>query len=307
MTPGRDKIHLTGWLAIDKPVGVTSAQVVNIVKKRLSARKAGHAGTLDRAATGVLAIAFGEATKTIAYVMDSQKSYRFKVKFGESTTTDDATGDILDISKNRPSDDDIETELNKFRGTIKQIPPQYSAVKIDGKRAATYAISGQVKRLAARPLTVDRLELLARCSPDEAEFEMVCGKGGYVRSIARDLGHSLGCFGHVLTLRRTSSGPFSLSNCVKLPTDYDQLDRDALRSHIAPLEIGLKHLEEFSVESLDAKRIQSGGSVNLGVLRSNPSVWVSCHGRAIAIGKLENGIFYPRRVIQPHSDDDTQN
>lgn len=289
--------HLTGWLPVDKPAGITSAEVVNHLKRQLLTRKAGHAGTLDKPATGVLAIAFGEATKTIPYVMDGQKTYIFEVRFGATTTTDDATGEILDTSQTRPSDSDIQAALRQFRGDILQVPPQYSAIKIDGKRAAAYAASGQGKKLMARSLKVNCLELISRASPDLAKFEMVCGKGGYVRSIARDLGEALGCLGHVKTLRRTGTGPFTLRDSIEFRDDRHQAD---LVSQILPLETGLKEVEEIPVNFQDAQKIQSGNFITINPPRSEPCIWASHQGQAIAIGTLEDGIFRPRRVIHPN-------
>ena len=182
-----------GWLAIDKPEGMTSADVVAAVKRSLRAGKVGHAGTLDRPATGVLALAFGEATKTIPHVMDSRKTYRFTVRFGQSTATDDATGEPVAESELRPSREDILGALHRFRGDIMQRPPDYSAVKIAGRRASSLAAAGEAAELASRPLRVHRLELVRTIDDSHAELELECGKGGYVRSIARDLGEVLGC------------------------------------------------------------------------------------------------------------------
>ena len=184
---------VTGWLIVDKPAGITSTAVVNKVKWALSAQKAGHAGTLDPDATGVLAVALGEATKTIPYITDALKCYRFRVTLGAQTDTDDASGTILATSDQRPTDAQIEAALHAFRGDIQQVPPQYSAVKVDGDRAYDLAREGEVMDLAARPLWVETLTLLDRPDPDHVDLEMVCGKGGYVRSIARDLGLAWPC------------------------------------------------------------------------------------------------------------------
>ncbi len=290
---------MTGWLPVDKPAGVTSAQAVNRLKRLLSARKAGHAGTLDKPAAGVLAVAFGEATKTIPYVMDSRKSYTFRVKFGESTTTDDATGEIMESSPARPSDNDIKSALERFRGEILQVPPQYSAVKVGGRRAAAHAAAGDGKKLAARPLTVYRLELSSRESSDVAEFKMECGKGGYVRSVARDLGRSLGCLGHVLNLIRTAAGPFTLNECAEFPTEAEDHACSYLKERMSPLEAGLSGIPELACDVQAALRIQSGNPVRLDMSRhqKNACAWASCNGRAVAVGKTADGIFYPKRVI----------
>ena len=296
----REKRDVTGWLAIDKPSGVTSAQVVNKVKWQLSARKAGHAGTLDKPATGVLAIALGEATKTIQYVMDSRKTYTFRVKFGESTTTDDATGEILETSSVRPTDNEINAALEEFRGEIFQVPPQYSAVKVEGKRAAAHAASGKVKALKPRPLKVYRLELNSRDSAEVAEFGMECGKGGYVRSIARDLGQFLGCHAHVLELRRTAAGPFQLKDCVNFPCGADINNCGDLNRFLAPLELGLTGLTEFKCSFQDSKTIRTGVPVQFAARNHKVTThsWVSCNGNAVAIGEFVGGFFSPKRIIR---------
>ncbi|MFZ1727888.1 MAG: tRNA pseudouridine(55) synthase TruB, partial [Albidovulum sp.] len=208
---GRD---ISGWLVVDKPAGITSTAVVNKVRWAFDAKKAGHAGTLDPAATGVLAVALGEATKTVPYITDALKCYRFTVRLGVATNTDDAEGEVIATSGARPSDDDIRAALPAFRGNIMQVPPQFSAVKVEGERAYALARAGEEMDLAARELWVESLEIIARPDADTVELEMVCGKGGYVRSVARDLGAALGCLGHVVSLRREWSGPFECSDGV---------------------------------------------------------------------------------------------
>ena len=208
--------EVSGWLVVDKPAGVTSTTVVNKVRWALDAKKAGHAGTLDPAATGVLAVALGEATKTVPYITDALKCYRFAVRMGAATNTDDAEGEVIATSDQRPTDDQIRVGLAAFRGDIQQVPPQFSAVKVDGERAYALARAGEEMDLAARDLWVESLELIERPEADTVILQMVCGKGGYVRSIARDLGQALGCLGHVLWLRREWSGPFEASDGVTM-------------------------------------------------------------------------------------------
>jgi len=186
---GRD---ISGWLVVDKPAGITSTTVVGKVRWALNAKKAGHAGTLDPEATGVLAIALGEATKTVPYITDALKAYTFTVRLGQATNTDDAEGEVIATSDARPSDDEIKEALAPFIGDIMQVPPQFSAVKVDGQRAYKKARDGEEMELAARPLWVDELLLIDRPDADHVVLEMTCGKGGYVRSIARDLGRALG-------------------------------------------------------------------------------------------------------------------
>ena len=239
MARGKKGRPVNGWLVIDKPAGVGSTTVVNKVKWAFGAQKAGHAGTLDPAATGVLAVALGEATKTVPYVTDAVKCYRFRVTLGAATTTDDAEGTVIETCEMRPTDAEIAAALGAFRGEIEQVPPQFSAVKVDGERAYDLAREGEVMELAARPLWVERLEMIGRPDADHVDLEMVCGKGGYVRSIARDLGRALGCLGHVAWLRREWSGPFNASEGVSL----EEIDRLAKSPEIdallLPLELGL--------------------------------------------------------------------
>ena len=248
---GRD---ISGWLVVDKPAGPTSTTVVNKVRWALDAKKAGHAGTLDPAATGVLAVALGEATKTVPFITDALKCYRFEVRFGQATNTDDAEGEVIDSSDARPSDEQIADALDAFKGQIEQVPPQFSAVKVDGERAYTLARAGEDLDLAARPLWVDSLELIDRHDADHAVLEMVCGKGGYVRSIARDLGAALGCFGHVTWLRRTWSGPFEAESAVTLDRIEDLARTEALDELLLPLEVGLDDLPEVRVVAESAAR-----------------------------------------------------
>ena len=252
---GRD---ISGWLIVDKPAGMTSTSVVNKVRWALAAKKAGHAGTLDPEATGVLAVALGEATKTVPYITDAMKAYRFIVRLGQATNTDDAEGEVLRESAERPSDDEIKEALHQFVGDIQQVPPQFSAVKVDGERAYKRARDGEEMELSARPLFVESLIMLERIDADHVELEMVCGKGGYVRSIARDLGEALGCFGHVLRLRRVWSGPFEASDGISV----EQIDALAktpeLDEKLLPLQVGLADLPELRCTPEGAARLRNG-------------------------------------------------
>lgn len=290
---------VNGWLVVDKPAGVGSTTVVNKVKWAFGAQKAGHAGTLDPAATGVLAVALGEATKTVPYITDALKCYRFRVVLGASTTTDDAEGTVVETRDSRPSDAAIETALAAFRGEIEQVPPQFSAVKVDGERAYDLAREGEVMELAARPLWVERLEVLARPDADHVDLEMVCGKGGYVRSIARDLGRALGCLGHVQWLRREWSGPFCASEGVSLE-DIDRLAKspeiDAL---LKPLELGLADLPELPCTPEGAVRLRNGnpGMVLTASVQYGDEAWASYQGRPVAVGIYKAGELHPSRVF----------
>ncbi len=292
---GRD---ISGWLVIDKPAGPTSTAVVNKVRWALDAKKAGHAGTLDPEATGVLAVALGEATKTVPYITDALKSYVFTVTFGAATNTDDAEGEVIATSDLRPSDDEIEAALPDFVGDIMQIPPQFSAVKIDGERAYKLARDGEEVEIAARPLFVEALTLLERPDPDHAVLELVCGKGGYVRSIARDLGEALGCKGHVKELRRVWSGPFDVDEATPFSVfDVDEKSPD-LDSHIQPLAIGLADLPQLRATDQGFARLKNGnpGQV-LGTAEYGEEVWASYQGTPVAVGIYRAGELHPSRVF----------
>lgn len=289
---------VSGWLVVDKPAGIGSTAVVNKVKWAFGAQKAGHAGTLDPDATGVLAVALGEATKTVPYITDALKCYRFMVRFGAATSTDDAAGEVLAQSDLRPSEDAIEAALAAFRGDILQVPPQVSAVKIDGARAYDLVRTGEVVEIAARELWVERLAVLGRPDADHVELEMVCGKGGYVRSIARDLGAALGCLGHVLWLRRAWSGPFSVSDAVTMETVEALAGTDALDALLKPLELALLGLPELPATAEGAVRLRNGnpGEVTRGV-GFGEEAWASWQGRAIAVGQYRGGALHPARVF----------
>jgi tRNA pseudouridine55 synthase len=293
---GRD---ISGWLVVDKPAGPTSTAVVNKVRWALDAKKAGHAGTLDPEATGVLAVALGEATKTVPYITDALKAYEFTVRLGVSTNTDDAEGEVLHRSDLRPDDAAIKEALAGFIGDIQQVPPQFSAVKIDGERAYKRARDGEEMDLAARDLFVESLLLIDRPDADHVTVEMVCGKGGYVRSIARDLGQVLGCFGHVRELRRTWSGPFDAADGLTL----DQIDALArtpeLDAHILPLEQGLSELPEVKATAEGANRLRNGnpGMVIAHDVEYGDECWASHEGKAVAVGRYKAGELHPSRVF----------
>ncbi len=294
---GRD---ISGWLVVDKPAGLTSTSVVNKVRWAFDARKAGHAGTLDPDATGILAVALGEATKTVPYVTDALKAYAFTVCFGAATNTDDAAGEVIAKSSNRPSDDDIRAGLKGFEGDILQVPPAFSAVKIDGQRAYAKARAGEDVELEARPLFVESLELTSRLDEDRAELEMVCGKGGYVRAIARDLGEALGCHGHVVSLRRVWSGPFELEDAVTLD-EVERLARSPeLDQLLLPLSAGLTDLPELRTTIEGATRLRNGnpGVVIAADVGFGEPAWASFQGEPVAVGIYKAGELHPSRVFQ---------
>jgi tRNA pseudouridine55 synthase len=293
---GRD---ISGWLVVDKPAGLTSTAVVNKVRWAFDAKKAGHAGTLDPDATGVLAVALGEATKTVPYITDALKAYEFTVRFGQATRTDDAEGDVIASSDQRPADDDIKEALHQFVGDIMQVPPQFSAVKIDGERAYKRARDGEDMEIAPRPLFVEELTLLDRPDPDHAVLMLVCGKGGYVRSIARDLGEALGCLGHVLKLRRIWSGPFEATDGLSL----EQIDAMArtpeLDGHLKPLQEGLADLPELTCTPEAAVKLRNGNPamVIASGIEYGDECWASCDGVPVAVGRYKSGELHPSRVF----------
>ena len=293
---GRD---ISGWLVVDKPAGMTSTAVVNKVRWALDAKKAGHAGTLDPDATGVLAVALGEATKTVPYITDALKCYRFAVRLGAATKTDDAEGEVIATSEARPSDDEIRAALPAFRGEIMQVPPQFSAVKVEGMRAYALARAGEEMELAARALWVESLEMTGRPDADTVELEMVCGKGGYVRSIARDLGAALGCYGHVLWLRREWSGPFEASDGVTIERIDALAKTAALDALVLPLEVGLADLPELKATAEGAARLRNGnpGMVIASDVDWGDEAWASWQGRAVAVGVYKSGELHPSRVF----------
>ena len=293
---GRD---ISGWLVVDKPAGLTSTAVVNKVKWAFDAKKAGHAGTLDPDATGVLAVALGEATKTVPYITDALKAYTFTVRLGQSTNTDDAEGEILKTSDARPEDAQIKDALGQFIGDIMQVPPQFSAVKIDGQRAYKLARDGEDLELAARPLWVDELIMTDRPDADHVTLEMTCGKGGYVRSIARDLGEALGCFGHVRELRRIWSGPFDATDGISLEQINELAKQPELDTYLRPLEEGLQDLPQVSATPEGAVRMSNGnpGMVMASDVEYGDECWASLDGKAVAVGRYKAGELHPSRVF----------
>ncbi|MHC0052329.1 tRNA pseudouridine(55) synthase TruB [Actibacterium sp. D379-3] len=295
---GRD---ISGWLVVDKPAGISSNAVVNKVRWAFGARKAGHAGTLDPEATGVLAVALGEATKTVPYITDALKAYVFTVRLGQATNTDDAEGEVIAESSARPTDDEIRAALPQFTGDIMQVPPKFSAVKIDGERAYKLARDDEEFEIAARPLYVDSLEMIARDDADHVTLEMVCGKGGYVRAIARDLGAVLGCHGHVRALRRTWSGPFDAEDGISMELVEKLARTPELDNYLRPLEQGLEDLPELRCTPEGAAKLRNGnpGMVLTSDVEYGDEAWASLDGKAVAVGIYKSGELHPSRVFNP--------
>lgn len=300
--PRREKRDVHGWLVLDKPVGVTSTTAVAILKRLTRAKKVGHAGTLDPLASGLLPIAFGEATKTVSYVMEGEKIYRFKVRWGIETDTDDAEGKAVSESTARPSRQEIESALPAFIGMIEQTPPKFSAIKVEGERAYDLARAGEDVSLAARPVEIHSLHLAGQPDTDHAIFEAECGKGTYVRAIARDLGRKLGCLGHVSELRRTCVGSFNEDVAIPLD-DVEKLAEsspDALIDALLPVASSLSQMPSVSVGPDDAQRIRMGQPVFLRG-RDAPvlegTVTVSARGALIALAEIEHGALKPKRIF----------
>ncbi|MEM8653269.1 MAG: tRNA pseudouridine(55) synthase TruB [Pseudomonadota bacterium] len=293
---GRD---ISGWMVVDKPAGLTSTAVVSKVRWALQAKKAGHAGTLDPEATGVLAVALGEATKTVPYITDALKAYRFTMRLGQATNTDDAEGEVIARADARPTDDQIKAALGTFVGDIMQVPPKFSAVKIDGQRAYKLARAGENVDIDARPLWVEELVLTDRPDPDHVTLEMVCGKGGYVRSIARDLGAALGCHGHVRELRRIWSGPFEASDGLTFDQIEEMARTPALDAYLRPIEEGLADLPELRATAEGAARLRNGnpGMVLAADVDYGEECWASFNGTPVAVGRYKAGELHPARVF----------
>ncbi|MET3355667.1 UNVERIFIED_ORG: tRNA pseudouridine55 synthase [Xanthobacter viscosus] len=300
--PRAPKRDLDGWVLLDKPTGMTSTQAVAVVKRIFGARKAGHAGTLDPLASGCLPIAFGEATKTVPYVMDGRKTYRFTVRFGVETDTDDSEGKAVVTSDHRPTDADIVAALAAFRGEIMQVPPAYSALKIGGERAYDLAREGEEVVLQPRPVTIFRIELVERPDADHAVLEAECGKGTYVRAIARDLGRMLDARGHVSALRRACVGPFLEEDLVPLDEMRERAEtsEEALMDALDPVALALEEIPQIAVTPPDAHRLRCGQSVILRG-RDAPIVQghaaITCQGALIAIGDVDAGEIFPHRVF----------
>ena len=290
------RAEINGWINLDKPVGVTSTQAVGRLKFLFNAKKAGHAGTLDPLASGVLPVAFGEATKTVAVVQEGMKSYRFAVQWGVETDTDDAEGKAVAQSDLRPSPEAITAALPPFIGAIMQTPPMYSAIKIAGERAYDLARDGAAFEIAAREIVVHRLELVEH-GEHESTFEAECGKGAYVRAIARDLGRALGCFGHVSLLRRTRVGPFQAERGVT----FEQLEAggEALAAALLGVEAGLAELQRVAIDRNGAATLRRGQRLLLrgSAAPDEGPAYASCFGSPVAVGAVENGEFVSTRVF----------
>ena len=300
-----------GWLVLDKPLGMTSTKALAIARRILDAKKAGHAGTLDPLASGVLPLAFGEATKTVPYMVEARKTYRFTVRWGEETTTDDAEGPVAKASDRRPAVDEIVRALSGFVGEVWQTPPAFSAVKVDGERAYDLARDGEEVVLQPRLAHIHRIELTEVPDERHAVFEMVCGKGTYVRAFARDLGRVLGCLGHVRALTRLAVGPFTLSGAISLENLEKSGTDGAAKRLLMPLATALDDIPALAVTDQEAAQLRLGqailarGRVSLsaeaavadGDASGVPVYCCSRGGDPVAIASFEHGELRPTRVF----------
>jgi len=298
---------LDGWLIIDKPPGLTSTDVVNKVRRAFDAQKAGHGGTLDPLATGVLPVAFGAATKTVPYVMDGTKLYRFALRFGEARDTDDADGQVTSTSDHRPDDAQIAAALEKFRGDIMQVPPAYSAVKVAGERAYDMAREGRATVLEPRPARVDRFEMVGRPDPDTIDFEVQSGKGVYMRSLARDLAAACGTVGHVAALRRLRVGPFAIAQAIPLDKLLQYGDTAPASSDLLlPVLTALADIPALALTEAEAFGLSHGQAISLVNLMGRIPQAADPQGglaramagsRVIGLCRLEDGWLKPERLL----------
>jgi tRNA pseudouridine55 synthase len=306
MTRRKKGQKVDGWVILDKPVGITSTASVAAVKRLFDAQKAGHGGTLDPLATGILPIALGEATKTVPYVMDGEKTYRFTLKFGEARSTDDAEGEVIGRSDHRPADADIQAVLPRFQGEITQVPPAFSAIKVQGERAYDLARDGEAVELQPRTVQVHEIRLIERPDPDHAVIEVKCGKGTYMRALARDIARVLGTVGHVGALRRMRVGPFSEAAAISLESLKALGHSPAAFKHVLPIETALDDIPALALSATEAIRLRSGQPVGLlhrldrdriRGFAPGDMVCAMSEGRLVALTRFEAGELVPVRVM----------
>ena len=304
MAKAKKRTDIHGWVVFDKPVGMTSTQAVGKIKWLFNVKKAGHAGTLDPLASGCLPIALGEATKTVSYVVGGRKLYEFAVRWGSQTTTEDAEGEVVVSSDNRPDRDSILAVLEQFTGEISQTPPAFSAIKVDGKRAYDLARAGIDVKLNARPVTIYSLELVEIVDSDTARFRAQTSKGTYIRSLGRDLALSLDTCGHIVELRRLNTGPFQENHMISLEK-LETLRNSApgeenLANALRPIETALDDIPALAVDRNGAARLRRGQSV---LLRGRDApihhglVYATCAGELVALAEVDQAELHPRRVF----------
>ena len=295
-----------GWVVLDKPLGVTSTQAVGRVRRAFDAQKAGHGGTLDPLASGVLPLALGEATKTVSYVMDGPKTYRFTLRWGEATATDDAEGEVGETSEHRPEVEEIRAILPRFEGEIEQTPPAFSAIKVAGERAYDLAREGETVALSSRRITIHHLSLLGCEGPDSASFEVVSGKGAYMRALARDLGRALGSCAHIRKLRRIAVGPFTEADAISLESLEALGHSAAAFEHLHPVETALDDIPALALTETEAQRLRLGQAVSMlaranreriADLSNGAVVCAMAEDKLVALARYEAGDLHPVRVL----------
>ena len=297
-------LPINGWCVFDKPYGMTSTKAVAVVRAIYKAQKAGHAGTLDPLASGLLPIALGEATKTVPFAMDGAKEYEVTVRWGQETNTDDGEGEVVEQSDNRPSTADIQALLPNYTGLISQVPPQFSAIKLAGERAYDLARAGKKVEIAARDVQIDGFEMVSQPDKDHAQFKVSCGKGTYIRALARDMGRDLGCFGHVIALRRTFVKPFSSSDMISLEKledlSHKSADRSGLMACLLPIDAVLDDILAVLVDQSQAFSLRQGRAI---ILRGRDApineelVVAKYRGKPVALASIEKGMLKPKRVF----------
>jgi tRNA pseudouridine55 synthase len=302
---GRKGDPINGWIAVDKPSGMTAAAVVSRIKRSMNAAKVGHGGTLDPLATGILPIALGEATKTVNFAMDGAKTYRFEITWGAATDTDDSDGKVIATSEVRPTRSEIEAALAQFTGSIQQVPPDYSAIKVGGKRAYDLARQGETLVLQARTVVVRRFALES-LDTDRAQFEVDCGKGTYIRALVRDLAKVLGTYGHISVLRRTRCGPFGQERAISLENLEALGHKAAASEYLLPVTTVLDDIPALALTPEEARRMSLGQSIALWpVAKRSPltgltpgdAVQAKCGDKLVAVAEVGNGMVRPVRVM----------
>jgi tRNA pseudouridine55 synthase len=300
----RQKTPVHGWVILDKPYGMSSTQAVGKVRFLFNAEKAGHGGTLDPLASGLLPIALGEATKTVSHAMDGRKVYRFTTRWGEERTTDDLEGEVTVRSDRRPAQSEFEEVLPRFTGEIMQAPPAFSAIKVDGERAYDLARAGEAVELAERPVTIEALRLVEAPDPDHATFEVTCGKGTYIRSLARDMARALGTVAHVSMLRRIAVGPFGEAHMISLEKLSDLSHKapggDAINGVLLPIETVLDGIPALAIDEEKARRLKLGQPVLLRGANASIAedvVLVMSGGKPLGLGQISEGTLKPKRLF----------
>lgn len=300
---------INGWVNLDKPAGITSTQALAIVKRVLQPLKAGHAGTLDPLASGILPLALGEATKTVPYVQDALKIYEFTVTWGQQRTTDDEEGDVIASSDTRPSREQVEALLPAFIGDVEQVPPQFSAIKVDGERAYDLARDGETVELKSRLVYIETLEIVSH-EDGKTAFECLCGKGTYIRSLARDMGLKLGCFGYISALRRAAVGPFTTENAIRLDFFQNPDHKPTLEEVVLPLQTALDDIPALALKEEEAARLKQGQPLSFiskpdldrlaqaGIeMSEGPTILATYKGKAVALVEVSGPTLQPLRIL----------